>query len=66
MGGFGDVANSGTMPISGGEATSGNGDQTQTNSSVFGGLNYGATGVSPALIGGVVVAVLIAIVVLKK
>jgi hypothetical protein len=66
MGGFGDIANSGTMPISGGEAKSGNGDQKQTNSSVFGGLNYGASGVSPLLIFGIVVAVLVAVVVLKK
>ncbi len=66
MGGIGDIANSGTMPISGGDAKSGNGDQTQRNSSVFGGLNYGSAGVSPMLVGGIVVAALIAFVVLKK
>lgn len=35
-----NVTNSGTMPISGGDATSGNGDSAFSNRSKFGGLNY--------------------------
>ena len=64
--GLGDIANSGSMPISGGDAKSGNGPQNQSNGATFGGLNYGGTGVSPMLIGGIVVASLIAYVMLSK
>jgi len=64
--GVGDIANSGSMPISGGEAKSGNGDLGQTNNIKVGGLNYGGTGVSPLLIGGIIAAALVAFVMLRQ
>jgi len=53
--GFGDIANSGTMPISGGDAKSGNGGSSFGSGSrtKFGGLSYG-NGVPPLLIGFIV------------
>lgn len=57
--GMGDLSNSGTMPISGGQATSGNGDQKQNNSASFGGLNYGSKGISPLVVGLVVLTIVV-------
>lgn len=65
LGALASLTGGGGMSASGGDATSGNGDQTQNNDASFGGLNYGG-GVSPLIIGGVIVAVLIAVVMLKK
>ncbi len=44
----------GGYSASGGDATSGNGDQSFGSTTSFGGLNYGGTGVSPWLIAGIV------------
>jgi len=52
--------------LTGGAATATNGDQEQRNSTSFGGLNYGGTGVSPMLVGVIVVAIVAAVVFLKK
>ena len=66
LGALTSLTGGGGMSASGGDATSGNGDQAQNNSTSFGGLNYGGTGVSPILIGGIVVAALVAFVMLRK
>mgnify|MGYP000073258028 FL=1 len=53
-----DITNSGTMPISGGDAKSGNGDQTFNGRTSFGGINH-KTGINPLwLVGGAIVAVI--------
>ncbi|MGL1956287.1 MAG: hypothetical protein OCD00_03070 [Colwellia sp.] len=66
LGALTSLTGGGGLSASGGEATSGNGDQAQNNSTTFGGLNYGGTGVSPLLVGFIVVAVVGAVVYLKK
>jgi len=63
--GFGDIANSGTMPISGGGSGASNGDTTFSANAKFGGLNYNK-GLNPWLVGGLVAMSLIAFVMLKK
>lgn len=50
---------------SGGDASSGNGDQSFGSTTSFGGLNYGGEGVSPWLIFGIAAAALIAFKVIK-
>ena len=50
-----DIANSGTMPITGGHASASNGDQVFDGRSRYGGINY-KTGLNPWLVvGGAVV-----------
>ncbi|MAD77121.1 MAG: hypothetical protein CML20_20450 [Rheinheimera sp.] len=72
MGGLGALGSiTGGAPISGSPMTGGgssakNGDQLFKSNATFGGLNYGGTGVNPLLVGGLVVAALATVYLLKK
>ena len=60
-----DITNSGTMPISGGDAKSGNGVQTFNGRTSFGSINH-KTGINPWwLVGGAMAAVLAYVVVTR-
>ena len=61
----GGLTNSGTMPISGGHATSGNGDTAFDVNSNFGGLNF-STGISPTTLVLVAVATAAVVLLLKR
>lgn len=51
-----DITNSGQMPISGGDAKSGNGDQRFNGKTSYGGINH-KTGINPLwLVGGAIFA----------
>jgi len=60
-----DVANSGSMPISGGDAKSGNGPQRYDGKVSFGGINH-KDGINPWILAGVGVVGLVAFLVLKR
>jgi hypothetical protein len=58
LGALSSLTGGGGMSASGGDATSGNGDQDFNSNTSFGGLNYGDTGIDPTVlvIGVVIVA----------
>jgi hypothetical protein len=59
------LANSGSMPISGGEATSGNGDQRYSGKASFGGINH-KTGLNPLWLVGLAIAAAVAYVAVNR
>jgi hypothetical protein len=73
LGGMGAGALGAANPMSalgggmtGGGSSASNGDQGFDSTATFGGLNYGGTGVNPWLVGGLVVAALATVYLLKK
>jgi len=66
LGALTSLTGGGGLSASGGDATAGGGDQSFGSTTSFGGLNYGGTGVSPLLVGAIVIAVIGAVVYLKK
>lgn len=61
-----DIANSGSMPITGGAATATVGDQRFEGQASFGGINNGGTGVNPWLLAGLAVLVVVGYVAVKR
>lgn len=66
LGAMTSLTGGGGLSASGGDATSGNGDQSFGSTTNFGGLNYGGTGVNPLMLVGLAALATLAYVMVNR